>query len=438
MRLSAGPRTVHVNANWRAICAIATFSLALAFLVFRYGGVLSPDWNIAACGIAAMAIILALSPVQTKPAVLEPGRPIAWSLVLLCAYIVFQTIPLPATLVGVLSPGRFELASASRILGAPPRFFSLSVFPSATLAELSNFLCYALVFVSIYNLARRMSRPAWLLILPLVLLGVGEAIFGILQATLGGIPHFAHGTYINKNHFAGFLEMIVAFPLAYGWQQRGSGMRVQCAALAMALIIAAAVAISTSRSGIIAAALAILLTIVLMGATRPVFYLAGAAGTVALVAAILFLFPIEAVDSVRPAIWRDTLHLIRAFPITGSGFGTFETAMYRYKTAAPLYTVDYAHNDYMQLLAELGAAGFLMLIVIASAVVRRTIATLRTARTPDQKALVSAGLGAFAAIALHSLTDFNLYIPANAMTLAWIAAVVLAAGDRAGAAINEC
>jgi len=235
------------------------------------------------------------------------------------------------------------------------------------------------------------------------------------------------------------LEMIVAFPAAYGLSRpRGSHRRVRVvAAFALAAAIALAIAFSTSRSGIIAGALAIFVTASVMGARRPAFVLTAAAAGVAVVAVTLAALPIEGVDAVRPAIWRDTLSLIRAFPITGSGLGTFETALFRYKTAAPLYTVDYAHNDYLQLLAELGVTGFLMLAAAAIGVVWKAAAIARASLNAQTKAVAGAGLGAFAAIALHSMTDFNLYIPANAMTLAWIAGAVLGVDRRAGAARRE-
>jgi O-antigen ligase len=61
--------------------------------------------------------------------------------------------------------------------------------------------------------------------------------------------------------------------------------------------------------------------------------------------------------AMRLNIWADTFRLIEAYPVFGCGAGAYESAMHRYQTAAPLNTVDYAHNDYLQLLAELGIPG---------------------------------------------------------------------------------
>jgi len=112
----------------------------------------------------------------------------------------------------------------------------------------------------------------------------------------------------------------------------------------------------------------------------------------------------------RVEIWRQTLDLTKTYRWTGSGAGTYEAAFYRFKTVAPLNTVDYAHNDYLQWLAELGVVGFGVWLLAAAAVFRSAW------RHP-------AAVGALAAMALHSLVDFNLYIPANAMAVAWVAGI---------------
>jgi O-antigen ligase len=83
-----------------------------------------------------------------------------------------------------------------------------------------------------------------------------------------------------------------------------------------------------------------------------------------------------------------------------------------------LILVDYAHNDYLQFFAELGAAGFVIGLVLLGSIARRA------ARTTDDTSGIRwvglACLGSLTAIAVHSAMDFNLYVPANAAILAWI------------------
>lgn len=100
--------------------------------------------------------------------------------------------------------------------------------------------------------------------------------------------------------------------------------------------------------------------------------------------------------------------MIREHLVTGVGMGGYETAFLRFRNVAPMNTVDYAHNDYLQYLAELGLVGFLLALGVLGRCLYRMGLGLERSR------LVAAAMG------VHSLFDFNLYIPANALVLAWI------------------
>ena len=102
--------------------------------------------------------------------------------------------------------------------------------------------------------------------------------------------------------------------------------------------------------------------------------------------------------------------------------GAYEPAFYKYKNVAPMFTVDYAHNDYLQYLAELGVFGF----GLGLAVLGRCFYWM--ALGLDKNRLVAGAWGAVAAMGLHSLVDFNLYIPANLLVMAWILGMGTAPG----------
>jgi hypothetical protein len=92
-----------------------------------------------------------------------------------------------------------------------------------------------------------------------------------------------------------------------------------------------------------------------------------------------------------------------------------------------LVTDGYAHNDYLQSLAELGLVGFLIVATLIAAVLFHAIRAAARDATPDGPARATACVASIAAILLHSTVDFNLYIPASALVLAWISAIASAA-----------
>ena len=125
----------------------------------------------------------------------------------------------------------------------------------------------------------------------------------------------------------------------------------------------------------------------------------------------------------RARIWADTVGLVKAYPIFGCGLGGYESAFMRYKTVAPMSTVDYAHNDYLQVMAEMGFVGFAIGITLALRVLYAAARTAFYARSADERYLAIASLSSLIAILLHSMVDFNMYVPANAFAVAWIAGI---------------
>jgi len=125
--------------------------------------------------------------------------------------------------------------------------------------------------------------------------------------------------------------------------------------------------------------------------------------------------PLERGSEGRLSLWSDSLRLIRERPWTGFGLGCFEFAFTHVQSVELNYTVDHAHNDYLEFAAGLGipaaAALFLMLFVAE--------ARILSASLLSRSGLARAhALGAFAgvsALLIHGFADFNLQIPANAL-----------------------
>ena len=127
----------------------------------------------------------------------------------------------------------------------------------------------------------------------------------------------------------------------------------------------------------------------------------------------------------RSRIWANTIPMIRDFPVAGCGLGGFESCFHRFDRSAPNFRVDFAHNDYLQLFAELGLAGCLPLLFLAALAMMATVRRAIGRAGEDSGLVALACAGSLTAIAIHSVADFNLYIPAKALALSWIGGIAL-------------
>jgi O-antigen ligase len=123
---------------------------------------------------------------------------------------------------------------------------------------------------------------------------------------------------------------------------------------------------------------------------------------------------------VRAQIWRDTTRMFYAYPWFGCGWGAYQWTFLRFKTVAPMNTVDYAHNDYLQILVEAGVFVFLAGMIFVLRVLYRVLRAPAWSYSPDERYFAIACAGSISAILLHSFVDFNLYVPANAIVFSWV------------------
>ncbi len=413
------------------VFALIGLSLALGYAMFQKGGVRPEDQY--PCWLAVALLTAFYWTRAWRRGLAPPPKPALRRLLVVVPLIpALEIPPLPAALVRRLSPARLELEQAMQWLGSWPSLLPLSAAPAATFEILLALTGCVLVFLLARELAWRFEKHPWLPVLPLIALAVLEAWLGLAQAS----DDIACGTYANRNHFAGLLAICLPFPLAWGLSiLRCRTTRVlpvrpagaACLLFAVVALLLAAVIRSESRMGFIASlvALAVVAAVELGIRRRLVLLFAAVAAafvflpTDGLIARFAGIAPDLSADT-RAQLWRESLPIVRDYPVLGCGLGAYESVMSRYKTVGPLNTVDFAHNDYIQLLAEGGAVGFVLVmllgVTIATAAARQAAARPRHAR-----AYVStACLAALSAIALHSMFDFNLHIPANAIAVAWI------------------
>ena len=125
--------------------------------------------------------------------------------------------------------------------------------------------------------------------------------------------------------------------------------------------------------------------------------------------------------------WRDTLPMIKDRPFFGHGPGSYRwlAEEYRRHMKSPNRLAEYAHNDYLQTLAEYGWVGTLLLALPLLWLLWRLLRALGVTRNLNNAGLLAGLLGAWAASFSHALFDFNLRIFANVMALILLTGVVV-------------
>jgi O-antigen ligase len=241
----------------------------------------------------------------------------------------------------------------------------------------------------------------------------------------GGIPF---GPYVNRNHFAGFAELVIPVglvPLVLGKVRRERRFVVGL----LAILPLAALLLSASRGGIISVGVEFFILIVLLLLRRSIGKHA-IAGAVVLVLALLMvswlgvkqilarfasLQTLEVSEAKRASMRLDTWHIFLDHPLAGTGFGTLQTIYPRYETLYDGKIVNHAHNDYLEALAETGILGGLCCASFLGILFLQGFARIQLPNTSFAASLHMTGLVACCGFLTHSLADFNLHIPANAL-----------------------
>lgn len=438
-----------------SVFTLAALTVVLGYAAFQRAGVVPTEWHYC---LIATGVICALhfmfSPRRDTPRL---DRLAFTAIGVFLSIAVLPLIPLPLAVIRALSPARAELLAASApFTGGMPAYAPLSLAPYNTAEYVLTLLAYCAVFLLIRDVAFHLAKTPWAVVWPLLAIGALEAALGLYQA-YADPARFAHakGTYDSYDHFAGLLEMILPFALIYpaailkrerNRHESPAGPALKaCVVLMTAALLLTGIIHSLSRMGFLVALAVVFVTgsIALSVRGFHVEYAAGAAlwrriGPPMLVGAVVllgFIFlptdPLIARFSelaqtedisadTRAQIWRDTVGLIKAYPLTGSGLGTYESAFYRFKTVAPMNTVDYAHNDYMQVMAEMGLIGFAVGLLFIVRVMHRNMRAAVYARSADHRYLAVGCIASMTGILLHSFVDFNMYVPANGFAFAWV------------------
>jgi hypothetical protein len=436
------------------ILALVALSLSLAWALFLRAGVYPSDWASTVVFVGCTCLVYWMF-VRRRRLAPKPALWVRCAIWALPCYCFFQLLPLPLGLLGAISPARAQLAATLAPVVAGISSAPISVNPPQALVWTFSIITYIATFFLVRELSWRFAERPFITLLPLVVLGTGEALIGIFQVSFGWATTGATGTYASRNHFSGFLEMILPITLMAGWsslQDRMKGWNESimpvvraCLFWGASALLLAAISSSLSRMGFFVA----LFTLFVMGALsfgprlpsqnfRAISLTVLAVGILAL---FILLPPDQLImrfaemaaggnvsSETRLYFWKGTLAIINEFRWFGTGLGGFEATFLKHQNVVSAYRIEMADNDYLQYLAELGFIGFAILITAVVGVLIPVIRGISKVTDEKRRLFLVAGAGSFIAIGLHSIVDFNLYIPANAMTLAWIAGAASVSG----------
>jgi O-antigen ligase len=266
----------------------------------------------------------------------------------------------------------------------------------------------------------------------MIFFGAGYAFFALVQElTANGKIFWVHspqfhgsiyGSYVNHDHYAGLMEMLVPLPfvVSMGHLLRG-GQRVLVAFCAV--LMASTIFLSGSRGGMLAFVLEMVLFAALTVGKRrsPRIALGLTAVCVLILALLIFLGKGQVLGrlgdlspGIRLNITKDSLRMFSQRPIWGWGLGTFPTVYPSFRSFYTNLFVNEAHNDYAQLLVETGLLGFALMLWFVISLYRHGLPTSRRWEFKWDGAVSLGALLGCTGILFHSFVDFNLQIPANA------------------------
>jgi len=313
----------------------------------------------------------------------------------------------------------------------------ITMYPYLTWTALLRWgACYLIFFVAtqVFRDRDEMRMLTWFI----VVLAFAVALEGIIQhftssgsiywvreLEMGGEPF---GPFVNRNHFAGLMELLIPTGLAFLLLR---GVRRDLVPLTgiLTLVPVAAIFLSASRGGLVTFVFEVALMLVVFRMKHGRGLRLGPAIAFLLVLAALVGWlgagrmlerfsgnrPGEVTISRRWSMARSSMHVFFAHPLTGTGLGTLIVAYPKYETAYDGKVVNHAHNDYAETLAELGLPGGLIGLAFVWLLYSGCVAALKPEQSHFSTAYHVAAMVACSGMLLHSVIDFNLHLPSNAL-----------------------
>lgn len=440
-----------------------------------FGAVHAYAYTLMSFGTLLGAFLLIIKDIKKNPATNAyqfqlPNSSLNFVFIAILIFLIFQTISLPEFVLKFLSPTSYALGKKTLSVDNSNNWFSIAAYCHPVRMSIIRFSVYGLFFFGLINVLNSKKRIE-LIIFIILLLGCFEAIYGIIM-TFSGYEHilwykktaYRHdvtGTYVNRNHFAGLMEMGLLLAACYSaalasrkkkrkkissgkksfknklleYLPKEQHFNKRFFVLFSGSIMGVGLILSASRGGMIAAAGAMLFVSIIFlfkKKHKKKGYI------------LLALFLITAVYAlsigvdyqlgrfkyfsksfeVRSRYVQKTIDIFSDYKMAGVGVGNFQYIYPKYQAAEDRHVfIKYAHNDWAQLLAEAGIVGSCLFLFGMAYYFCKTTKLWRKRRDPFAVGLGIAPMATIMAIAIHSYSDFNLHIPANFLMLTAIMAI---------------
>lgn len=345
-----------------------------------------------------------------------------------------------------LKEGKFDFRRTPLDLAIP--IFLLLASLSMAIAPYKNMaftwgqviLYYALFFyltTAIFSL----ERTEEVAIYAIAGMGVVESVWGIVQR-LQGVTR-PSGSFFNPNMLAGYLipAFLIAVSLVIFRHKAASGLSRKAVFVSFAGLLAAAIIITGSRGALVSLCAGLFLVLWTRSKRLAVV-------SVSLVAAALLLFPNPVKERLssgdifaysRADIWAGAARMTLDHPM-GVGLGNFKYMATKYNFPVNDAVIKYgkiannAHNEYLQIGAEMGLAGLAAFLYGIYLLLRVIIKALRL--EGERKGLAVGISGGITAILIHALFDANFHEPGIFLLLVLLVCLLLKVVGLNGKAVS--
>jgi O-antigen ligase len=379
--------------------------MLFAFCVLAFGAV--EVWSESVLEIGAAALLLWWAVITYR----EPDSEIEWN-------------PLNWPLLALVGLGLLQLLFRST---------SYAYFTRIELLRLGAYIIVFFLTAQSFRTRGDLTRMAWFLLS----LGFVVSLFGIIQhfTSEGRIYWYRElplggdvfGPYVNRNHFAGFVELTAPIGLSL-MAFRGIRRDLFLLTTLLTILPVSALVLSGSRGGIVSFAFQVgVLTLLVRSRRSREGPRMASVGIVALAALGLIVWmgagrAIERFSTLpssdtslqrRFTMVRAASQIVRDHPIVGSGLGTLVVVYPRYETVYDGKIVQHVHDDYMELLADSGLVGGLCGLAFLIVLYRQARRNFEAEQGHFSRGLHAGAIVALSGLLLHSFVDFNLHVPAN-------------------------